>query len=696
MSLGLVLSNAISGLNTAQTSMRVISDNIANVNTPNFARAKVEQASRALNGVGAGVEVTEIRRIVDDFLNREFSLSTASAAQYESLAKLHDNLQSLLGDPADNNSLSGKIDTVFKGLASLPSDPSSSVLRQTVVADLESMAREFTRLADQMQKLRAEADRQIALDTADANDLIGRIYDLNNLIVSQAANGTETAGLEEQRDQALQKLSKLIDVRSYPIGNGRIAVATLSGVTLVDTVKREIQYESSGTVFAGARFNQITVHEINPVTGAVSATGQALDTAIRGGSIRGWLDMRDTELTSATKQIGTLAASVMDELNAIHNQNISVPPPAKLTGNNTGLVSTDPHGFTGKATFYAFDSNNAITNSVTIDFGTLTTLADVISAVNTGLGGDATLALTNGVMTLTAGGSASGVGIEQDATSPSSRGGRGFSHFFGMNDLLSANVKSFYDTGVAAGDPHRFTGTAMIEFRGANNDVLASSTLDFSTLGATFNDILTQLNSDFSGYATFSLSSAGELVMTPASGYETYNPVVVTDNTDRGGTGLPLGQFFGIGTRYTEEAAREMIVRSDIAADGNKLALARVDTGGPPALTPADDRGARDFQGLATKSFLFGAVGGLPAVNATLADYSAQILGYIGARAAQVESIRNDRVALRDEIGARREEVSGVNLDEELALMIQIQNAYNAAARMVSTAQEMFDTLINV
>ena len=77
----------------------------------------------------------------------------------------------------------------------------------------------------------------------------------------------------------------------------------------------------------------------------------------------------------------------------------------------------------------------------------------------------------------------------------------------------------------------------------------------------------------------------------------------------------------------------------------------------------------------------------------TIGSYAAQLLGNIGAKAAQAESAMVDREALRMELTNRRSEIQGVNLDEEMAQMIIFQNAYNAAARLIQTTREMYDVL---
>ena len=71
MSLSAATSTALSGLATAQTGLRATANNITNVNTEGYDRRVVEQQSRLLGGVGVGVEVAEIKRVVDDFLNAQ-------------------------------------------------------------------------------------------------------------------------------------------------------------------------------------------------------------------------------------------------------------------------------------------------------------------------------------------------------------------------------------------------------------------------------------------------------------------------------------------------------------------------------------------------------------------------------------------------------------------------------------------------
>jgi flagellar hook-associated protein 1 FlgK len=90
----------------------------------------------------------------------------------------------------------------------------------------------------------------------------------------------------------------------------------------------------------------------------------------------------------------------------------------------------------------------------------------------------------------------------------------------------------------------------------------------------------------------------------------------------------------------------------------------------------------------------FPAVGGLSSGTLSLNDYIAQLSGLQSDLANAAEEERVNRVNVKEEVTARRNATEGVNLDEELANMMIFQQAYNASARMMTVAQEMYETLL--
>ncbi len=244
-----------------------------------------------------------------------------------------------------------------------------------------------------------------------------------------------------------------MDLELIELSNNFLNVSTSGGIVLVDSAARKLAYTASGVVSSATRFDPITVNRVDPSTGAAAAFGQELDRALRSGKLRGLLDGRNVELVNLANELGNLSRGVIDRLNAAHNQNTAVPPPASLTGRQTGLVTTDADGFTGTVTLATVSATNTIVNRIEINFTANTqsvnggaatalsgsTVGTLITDVNAALGAG-TLALASGVLTYAAPAGSSGVSLLQDATTASARGGRGLSHFFGLNDLMQTAV----------------------------------------------------------------------------------------------------------------------------------------------------------------------------------------------------------------------------------------------------------------
>lgn len=697
MSLNSIMNAGVTAMLSQQQALNVTSNNIANVDTVGYARKVVNFSAISINGIASGVEVSEIRRITDEFIENELRLANANSEQYTAMVDIYSKLQALMGDPSANTSLTGKIDSIHTSFASLSLNPTLSVSRTAALSELQNFGIETDRLLNQVQELRQDADKHVASEINVVNDAIIRVYELNLEIISATIGEEPTGELEDQRDQALTEISKIMDIKTYDQGDGAIAVATAAGQQLLDFQPRQLVYSAAATVTSETTFDQISLNVYDTVNKTVSATGLPLDPELTSGSLRGWLDMRNVELPALANQIGSLAGATAEQFNAVHNDNIAVPPPATLVGGNTGVIAADAHGFSGQATFYSFDANDDIVNSYTVDFDNVGTVSmtDVMNEVNTALGAG-TLTLTNGAMTMTAPAGSTGVGIAQDATTPSDRGGKGFSHFFGMNNLVEASVATNFETGLQAGDAHNFTGTTDFSFFGPDGQIQSTFTVDFGAIGGTMTDVLAELNTGLNPAATATLSATGEIEIATASGFDNYSLSVTNDGTNRGATGLAFTDMFGLGLRYPSDQAVGFTVRADILASPMTMALADVDPSGTPALTLADNRGALSFQDLTSQTYDFGTVGGLPGSTVTLGDYAAQVLAKSGLDAARADSLEADRSALASVLTEKSMEKSGVNMDEELANLIVYQNSYNAAARIITTARDMYDVMLSI
>lgn len=695
MSLNAILNTATSGLQTNQAALRITSNNIANVNTEGYHRRVVDLGPRLTGGVLNGVNIDEVRRIADSYLAGQATAALGALGGAHIRASYFDRVQDLIGSLDGNSSLGARISSAMTALTQLSVDPSSAARRNSAISSVTAALNAISGMATNIQSLRQDANTQLTTNVSTVNTLLSRIYELNAKIKVAVAGGNAATGLLDQRDNAVAELSKFVDVRTYDQTDGRIFVSLSDGTSLISDLSSELRYPGPTAVTAGTSFPALTLQRIDPEGNNDIGPPVALEGRIKGGEIRGLLDMRDKALPDLAEQLGLVGAALAEQLNAVHNDSSSVPPPANLTGRNTGLLASDPLNFTGNATIAIVDQDGALVQRLDLNLSGISTVADLVTAINAGLGaGTATFA--NGVLSLNASGG-NGVALIQDPATPSSRGGRGLSQFFGLNDLVTAASPSSFATGVAAGDAHGFSGAAEFVLRGSDGAILR--TFSVTVGGSTFSDIVTSLNTQAAGAATFALDANGNLTMTPASAGARLE--VKNDTTTRGATGVSLTQFFGMGSAARMNQATALAVRGDIAANSSKMALAQLDLSsttvvGDTVLGVSDNRGALRLAAIANGSMTWPSTGGLASGTMSLNDYVAQIMGAQSdlKNAADAEvSYRSD---VSEEVTARRTAVEGVNLDEELANMMIFQQAYNAAARLMTTVQQMYDTLLEV
>ncbi|PQZ83083.1 MULTISPECIES: flagellar hook-associated protein FlgK [unclassified Brevundimonas] len=702
MSLNSIMNIATSGMNTAQQQLRVISDNVSNVNTPGYIRKIADQQSWASQGVGAGVEVARIRLATDRFLQAASLNAGADAGRQAVRYELFDHIQSLFGDPGADTGFFSQIDKIFSAFSTSAENATSGPLRQDAIWKTQAMFDEAARVAKEIQATREEADGRLASAVDRVNDLVEQIEKLNVDIAKANVVGTDSTGAQTIQASLINELSELMDVRITTRSVGGVEVRTGAGILLAGQGASKLEYNRAGAVSSESVFNQIMITEPN-------GQRRPLTEGLASGEIKGLLELRDVDAPAAADRLGELMTRLADELNRAHNASSAVPAPSVLNGRNVGqTLETALSGFTGTTTITTVNDQGVIQNSAEIVFsgGTMTingvaaTPATFLATLNGQLGG-ATASFVDGRLSIQAP-AGQGVAIADDATNPSNKAGRGFSHYFGLNDLVSTDRPALYDTGLTAASQHGFTPGETIKFR--FTDASGSRIRDISVAvpagAGTMAEMLTALNDPTTGvgqHGRFSLNGAGELIFT-GHGAPPSTMSVVEDGTRQVPSGVSMSDLFGLsGARASRSGG--FSVRSDIVKDPSKLALAQLNLGvaaGTPALSKNDGSGGRLLANADQNATSFSAAGGAGGVNMSLSRYAAEFSGEIGGKATMAKNRSTSASALYQEASARRSSVEGVNMDEELVLMTTYQQAFNASARLIQAASEMYDTLIGM
>ena len=714
MSLSTVLLSGLTGLRAAQTGIGIVSQNIANANTPGYVRTEVTLSPLTQLGAGAGVQVTAVRRAADRFLATASYIAEAARGAASVRADLLARAQSSFGDPASSTSMFAGLDEFWSALTEISVDPASALRRGDAVSALQFTFSEVHRIGQSIQDLIAEADQRIADAVAEAQDLINRIAALNEEIRLNKRTGADASGAENAQSALIDQLSVLMDVRVSPLEEGGVHVRTSGGALLVGVEAAVLRYTPNSSAYTSHG-----VIEINPQLG----TQSNLEPMLLGGELKGLLDVRDHDLAGLAEALGGFSAALADALNAVHNENSSSPAVSQMTGRQTGLLGTDAIGFTGNAIIGVANASGALAQRLTIDFDAMTitgeapaavysfaggTIDDFVAALNAALGaatpaGGATF--SGGVLSLNVGNSG-GLIIQQDANDPSARAGRGFSHFFGLNDLISRPTPLFFQSGVDGGDAHGFAagGSITYQVRDSAGRFVAERTITISGAlaapGADWDDLLAALNDPATG-----LGAYGAFTLNPATGQvtfaagPTYQVDLIADTTSRGSTGVSFTSLNGLSTAATAGRAIEINVEPLIAADPTRLAVGRPNLGvaiGDPLVEAGDNRGAAALVAARDTVRSFDAAGVLTAQSTTLAVYAARLGGEAGRMASDAQRQQLGSQAVATAAADRRAQIEGVTIDDELMKMTIYQNAYAASARVIQAATEMLDILMTI
>lgn len=704
MAVDAILAAALSGLQTSQTALTTVSNNIANVNTPGFAREVVNQSPVVAGGQGEGVTIQDIQRVTNQFLETANYQASSSAGSASIVSNLLTQAQGAFGDPSLATSYLNQLSSVFADFTAAANDPASSLPRSQALDDLTSFLDHTQTIAGTLSALNTQADTQINSDVAQINQLLTQINTINTSIATTTSGGGNASGSQDNQSQLLQQLSSLIAINVTTGPNGTTVVRSSTGQLLVGN-------GDAATISYTPSVSALGSIQITPAGDPASNT-----LTVGSGELQGLLSLRNQLIPGIQQQLANYVSGAAAAINAAHNANATVPPQATLTGRNTGLdLPTIVGDFSGKTNIAIVDASGKLTQQVAIDFSadtisvngggaTAFTPGTFLSALNTALGGTGTATFANGALTLSATAAGSGVAIADDATTPASDGGQGFSQFFGLNDLVTSGEITNYNTGLKATDASGFTpgGTITLQVADSTGTPISEITVAVPPASQpTMQDLINALNAPIGGvgqYGAFSLDANGALSFKPNSAGGA-SLTVASDSTQRGAGGPSLTQLFGLGVAQQASRATSFQIRPDIAANPMNLALAQLDLAAAPSgavVAIGDGRGATTLAKAATNAIQFAAAGTLPAQITSITQYAANLGGEIGQQASSAAEANTAAGAVQTEAQNRLQSVEGVNLDEELVNLSTYQQAYNASARLIQASQEMINTLLAV
>ncbi|HEX5484397.1 MAG TPA: flagellar hook-associated protein FlgK [Limnobacter sp.] len=335
---------ALSGLNAAQAGLATTSNNISNSNTVGYTRQQVVQQARAAtsNGdgilVGQGVNVQEVTRMYSDYLNSQLQQASSDAAFYDSKSTMIGKIDSSIGD--SSSGLSTALSDFFAASQAVSANPADLSARQNFLSTSDALAARFNSLNNVMDGIRTAVNQSVNDSVTKINDAVNQLATLNKQIVaakSASSTGSSPNDLMDQRDKLISDLAGQVQVTRVNLSDGSVNLFLSNGQPLV---VKETPFKLAAQVDPSDPQNLLvgSLATINGQQRLITYDSNTLGT----GALSGLLQFRDQELAQYQNTLGTLAAQVGNQVNAVQAAGVDLnnaagQPIFSFAGSTNGL-----------------------------------------------------------------------------------------------------------------------------------------------------------------------------------------------------------------------------------------------------------------------------------------------------------------------------------------------------------------------
>ncbi len=664
-----LLNIALSGLNVHQLALTTTGNNIANVNTEGYSRQQTineDRPAQIIGGLafGTGTQVGAVRRTVNELAVTQLRNDTAALSHIETTRQNLDQLDQLLS--GSSMGLNTGLNDFFASLQVAGDEPSSTVARQALLGNSERLIDRFHSIADQLNAQSRSINNQIDGIAGNVTQLASAIADINQRINEAAGSvGSDTAGLSDQRDELLRQLSELVGISvveqdgrgvNVYIGNGQALVLGVDSFEL-STVDGE----------SGQSQRELVV-----MTGNITTR---LKSEINGGVLGGLMEFRDGPLSDTLNSMGRIAIALAQSMNDQHQLGMD------MSGNLGGNYFEDINS----ATAVASRTVSASTNSIPQDHHVAVIISDISQLDSSDYRINFTGPNSYEITRLRDGKINSAI---DPSLSGNLAGVPSVLNFNGLEVTFNRPSGNFVAGDSFVIQPTR-SGASQINLVVASADQIALAApvrtghdINNSGSGAISAGVVTDTSGPIFTGTPGQLSPPLLIQFTSATTYD------VLDNSTPG-TPIPLVPPLA-GLAFPPAVGTGLLP----ASFGIELTLSGQPQSGDTFTIDFNAGGIQDNRN-ALAMISLQSVRMLDDSSASLTSAYGQLMQGVGSQAAEARMNEEAGSILLDQSKARKDAVSGVNLDEEAANLIKFELAYNASAQVISVARSLFDTLIN-
>ncbi|MCA1500969.1 flagellar hook-associated protein FlgK [Bradyrhizobium sp. NBAIM14] len=409
MGLSSALASAMSGLRANQAALSIVSSNVANAQTPGYVVQTPNQIEVTTGEFGATAMTTGVSRLLDTYVQNQLRTETGGGGYADQMANILKQLQNVYGTPGNSGTLESALNKFTTALQALSTSSGASSAQTVALGAAQALATQLNVTTKGIQSLRSNVEQDLSNSAQAANAAMKQIADINTRLQGLSANDPSAATLMDQRDQAINTLSKYVDVRVTTDNSNQANIYTTTGIQLVGAgLASEFSFASAGALSATSLYN------IDPAKSGVGAfniklpNGSQVDVVannvVSSGQIAADLKLRDDILVQAQNQIDQLAATMASALSdkATAGSTVTGPPAGfdlelagALPGNTVNITYTDTAtntqrqitlvNVTDPAALPLQNATNANPMRIGVDFAG--GMGAIASALNTALSG---------------------------------------------------------------------------------------------------------------------------------------------------------------------------------------------------------------------------------------------------------------------------------------------------------------------
>jgi flagellar hook-associated protein 1 FlgK len=663
--------------------LQTTGNNIANANTIGYSRQNLnlQTSGQLFTGggyMGRGVDIVDVSRAYDAFTTREASVTRAAAAEDAARSEQLNQLEKVF--PLGETGMGHAAGQFFNAFVDVVNRPADLAARQMVLARADDMCARFRNAGEQIETLQMGVSQGLRTQVDAANALIQRVAQLNNQIMSYRGFEQRPLDLLDKRDQAVSDLNQFIQVSTIPADDGTLSLMMGNGQQLLLGVQANPIKVLPGEY--GGRTVRIAVED--------SGQDRVLPTnLLQGGSISGLVRFQDVDLVMARNTVGQMAAAIATQVNQQQALGVDqgVPPAQGSPIFDATVRLVTPSRL------------NAKDPTTGVPVATQSVAGQLVPSVSMTISKPAELQASDYELVR----SSDGYRITRlsDGKVYPPEGVAAYQPTDMPVDIDGMHIDINNSSAPRVGD--RFLLQPVSAAAGSMNRNLS----DPKGIAAA-SPVQASVNVDNKGTAKISTVNAVSSSVDPALKTTlTFGPTItLADGTqgrtinytieDTTGTNSPVNGSLdwapGVRIHITDPSDLGWEVAIDgVPSESDTLVVEKTKF-------PASNNGNaqallafRDARMVGQQTLADGTV--LPGDSPT--DAYANLIAKVGTSVQTARNSADQSSALMEQAKKMLTEKIGVNLDEEAARLIQFQQSYQAAAKVLQVAQSLFDNLLD-